>query len=145
MKASMERQRVAITVRGVAQDADEQTIEQSYQGYYAFRNNTHFISYEEFSPQEGDSAPRSSTLLKIKGNAIELVKKGALTTRMVFDTQNHHDAAYQTPYGTFQLRIVTERLSVRRDGQDFHIQLQYSLHLDDKPLSQNNTEISIQF
>ena len=110
----MEKQKIQVMVRGIQHDISEEGIEQIYHGYYSFRNDTHYINYEEFYDMEQPSIT-GTTLLKIKGGCVHMLKKGAVTTRMEFDTAKPFLTSYQTPYGAFQMEIITDKLKIHRE------------------------------
>lgn len=141
----MEKRKVQLVLRSTQHDISEKPIEQIYDGFYSFRNNTHFISYEEIYDSEAGSAAGGTSLIKIKPDSLYLLKKGAITTRMEFDTSNNHFTSYQTPYGTFQLEIITDELNMQQSGEDISLKINYRLNMDGKPLSRYLMEISVHF
>lgn len=141
----MEKQPVQIIIRGNQQDISEEMIEQRYQGYYSYRNDTHFISYEECYNEGEASALGGTSLLKIKNGTVHMLKKGAVTTRMEFDTHKNHYTPYQTPYGVFQMEISTDSLTIRREGEDFLIHISYELHMEGQLLSKCSIDIQVRF
>lgn len=145
MGKEMEKQEVQVLVRGIQHDISDEAIEQIYQGHYAYRQNTHYIRYAEIDENGVQSAANGSNLLKIKDNSIHLIKKGMITTRMEFDTLKNYRSSYQTPYGTFQMEIATEKLSVSQDREGIHLDIAYQLSMNDRPLSQCSLEIHVRF
>ena len=141
----MEKREVQVIVRGTQHDISDEMIEQIYHGHYSYRNNTHYISYAETDESGKESSVSGTSLIKIKDNSVYLLKKGAITTRMEFDTTKNHFTPYQTPYGTFQMEIVTEKLTVHRNGEDIRITISYQLNMDEKPLSRCSIEIVVLF
>lgn len=139
------KQPVQIIIQGQQHDISEEILEQRCPGYYSFRNNTHYISYEESPDNSEQAGPSGASLLKIKNNTVQILKKGAVTTRMEFDTQKNHYTSYHTPYGVFQLEISTEKLSICREGRDFLIHISYALHMEGQPLSKCSTDIQVRF
>jgi len=141
----MEKRKVRVILRGTQHDISNETIEQNHHGYYYYRNNTHYISYTEIDEAGEQSSPSGTSLLKIKDSSVYLLKKGAITTRMEYDTEKNHFTPYQTPYGTFQMEIATNQLTVRREGEDIHLDINYQLKMDGKPLSRCSIEIQVLF
>ena len=141
----MEKQPVQVIIRGHQQDISEEIIEQRCRGYYSYRNGTHFISYEECYENGKKAGTEGFSLLKIKNNTVHILKKGAITTRMEFDTHKNHYTPYQTPYGVFQMEISTDSLTIRREGEDFLIHISYELHMEGQLLSKCSIEIQVRF
>ncbi|MCI8338498.1 MAG: DUF1934 domain-containing protein [Lachnospiraceae bacterium] len=141
----MEKQEVQLLVRGTQQDISDQTIEQIYHGQYAFRQNTHYIRYAEIDENGVQSPASGSNLLKIKDRSVHLIKKGMITTRMEFDPLKKYRSSYQTPYGTFQMEIATEKLTMSQDEEGIHLDIAYQLNMDERPLSQCSLELHITF
>lgn len=143
MRKRMEKQEVQVLVRGTQHDISHQAIEQIYDGHYAFRQNTHYIRYAEIDEHGVQSAANGCNLLKIKDESVHLIKKGMITTRMEFDTLKKYRSSYQTPYGTFQMEISTEKLIVSQDKEGIHVDIAYQLNMDERPLSQCSLEIHV--
>ncbi len=141
----MEKQEVQLLVRGSQQDISDQAIEQIYHGHYAFRQNTHYIRYAEIVENGVHSPASGSNLLKIKDKSVHLIKKGMITTRMEFDPLKKYRSSYQTPYGTFQMEIATEKLTMSQDEEGIHLDIAYQLNMDERPLSQCSLELHITF
>lgn len=141
----MEKHRVQVVIRGTQQDVSEESIQQIYQGVYSFRNGSHYIRYEESYQEEGESQSKGLSLLKIKEDTILMSKKGAITTKMQFDPGKITYTPYQTPYGTFQMEVITTDLTIRRKDKDFLISIHYQLNMDNQPLSQCSIEIEVKF
>lgn len=141
----MDKHRVQMVIRGTQHDVSEESIEQIYQGEYSFRNGSHYIRYEECYQGEGDPLSTGLNLLKIKEDTILISKKGAISTKMQFDPGKTTYTPYQTPYGTFQMEVITTDLTICRKGKDFHISIHYQLNMDGQPLSQCSIEIEVKF
>lgn len=75
-------------------------------GEYYYRNNTHYLLYEE--QMEGLDEPIHN-LVKIRPGHMEVRKKGPVQTNMIFETEKQNMACYQTPYGPIQMDITTTR------------------------------------
>ena len=74
-----------------------------------------------------------------------MLKKGSVTTRMEFDTAKPFLTSYQTPYGTFQMEIITDDLKILREEKDFLISIKYHMNMDGSFYSHCSTEIQIKF
>lgn len=137
----MENQ-VQLTVTGHQKDefgAETVTATKAVAEYYE-RNGTTYIFYEEIP--EGTGAVIKNTI-KFKNNVLELTKKGALNTRMVFDTENDFRVDYQTPFGCLQMDIHTVLVACTfREGLP-QITAEYTLTSEENLLSRSIVTISL--
>ena len=83
-------------------------------GEYYYRNNTHYLLYEE--QMEGLDEPIHN-LVKIRPGHMEVRKKGPVQTNMVFETEKQNMACYQTPYGPIQMDITTTGVNLGEEEE----------------------------
>lgn len=125
---------VRITVRGVQRDDAGETgsTETTATGEYYFRNGSHYIFYEETAE---DSGERIKNSLKLKGGLMELNRKGAVNSRMVFETGKSHVLDYATPFGLLRMETVTARILCSSEEACLRIRAEYELWADGRRLS----------
>lgn len=78
-------------------------------GTYSVVNGKEYIRYEEVYD---DSQERSSSIIKIDGDSVEVTKKGVVSTKMRFTMGSKNMTYYQTPYGNMSLGIITKVLKL---------------------------------
>ena len=93
---------------------------------YYFRNDTHYLLYEE--PVEGSSQSVKTTL-KIRKKCVEILKKGPVQVHMAFEQGKTNTTHYDTPYGNIPVGISTDEIHMTADEHDIHVELSYSLDL----------------
>ena len=76
-------------------------------GTYSVVNGKEYIRYEEVYD---DSQERSSSIIKIDGDSVEVTKKGVVSTKMRFTMGSKNMTYYQTPYGNMSLGIITKSI-----------------------------------
>lgn len=133
---------VQLTVTGRQKDefGTESVTETKAVAEYYKKNGTTYIFYEEVP--EGSNSIIKNTI-KFKNNVLELTKKGALNTRMVFDAENDFRMDYQTPFGCLQMDIHTESVNCTlRDGLP-QITATYTLTTEENLLSRSNVSINL--
>lgn len=125
---------VRITVRGVQRDdtAEISRTEIIVPGEYYLKNGSHYLFYEETAE---DSGERTKNSLKLKGNVLELNRKGALNSRMVFETGKSHVADYATPFGMLRMETVTSRILCTKEETRLRIRAEYELWADGVKMS----------
>ena len=131
---------VLLTLTGLSLDesGQETVTRQTVKAQYAFREGRHFFRYEE---QEDPASSPTLCLLKLQEGYLELSKKGAVYTRMVFENGKEHRTDYVTPFGNLWLGICTHRagfthLPAGADPVFLQYVIQYTLALEGQPLGE---------
>lgn len=134
---------VKITVKGTQWDdaGGSGSTETTVFGEYYFRNGSHYIFYEERAEDFGGNIKNS---IKLKGDLLELNRKGAVNSRMVFETGKSHVTDYATPYGMLRLETVTSRILCVEEEHSMQIKVEYELWADGVRVSQCRLTIRIE-
>ncbi len=133
---------VKLTVIGRQTDefGNETVTETKTGAEYYNKNGTLYIFYEEIP--EGTTAVIKNTI-KLKNNVLELTKKGALNTRMVFDCAHDFRMDYQTPFGCLQMDIHTISVTCGFIEELPQITAEYTLSTDENLLSRSVVTIHL--
>ncbi len=130
-------------MKGVQRDDAGETgsTETVVTGEYYFRNGSHYILYEETAE---DSGERVKSSLKLKGNLLELNRKGAVNSRMVFETGKRHVLDYATPFGLLRMETVTSQILCTEKENRLRIRAEYELWADGRKVSSCRLTIRIE-
>jgi len=109
-------------------------------GTYSVINGKEYIRYEEVYD---DSQERSSSIIKIDGDSVEVTKKGVVSTKMRFTMGSKNMTYYQTPYGNMSLSIITKSLEIERTEDTISIYLVYGMEVNCEHLSDCDMQITI--
>ena len=109
-------------------------------GTYSVVNGKEYIRYEEVYD---DSQERSSSIIKIDGDSVEVTKKGVVSTKMRFTMGSKNMTYYQTPYGNMSLGIITKSLEIERTEDTISIYLVYGMEVNCEHLSDCDMQITI--
>lgn len=133
-----------LTIVGIQRDEDgaESRIESAAPAEYGFRGGSHYILYEESSDSPGET---TQNIIKLKDNILELTRKGAVSTRMLFEPGREHTTLYATAFGSLPLGVVTDALKSSVSEYDFQIRAEYSLTSRGRPVSRCNIFIKFEF
>lgn len=125
---------IRITIRGTQWDDAGQSDSTvlTVSGEYYFTNGSHYIFYQE---TEKDSGEHIKNSLKLKGNMLELNKKGAVNCRMVFEAGKSHAMDYATPFGLLRMETVTSRILCSSEETSLRIRAEYELWADGRRMS----------
>lgn len=133
-----------ITVTGSQQGeaGEELTTVVTAQAEYYTRDSTHYILYDEVL-KDTDGVVKN--YIKFKGGLLELTRKGAVSTRMVFQPGQEYMTLYSTPCGALPLGVLTETLESDVQENMLQIRAGYTLTSQGIPLSKNKIHIKMVF
>ena len=120
---------VIVSIQGLQFDAaqnDEELdkIETIYPGEYYFRNQAHYVLYEECL--EGQDEPVKN-MIKIRPQELVLTKKGPVNVQMVFDEGKKTMRSYATPFGNMLIAMDTTKVDVDENGDNVNVHIEYAL------------------
>ena len=120
---------VLLAISGIqtSVDAEEDAVEVFTPGEYYYRNDKHFLLYEEVT--EGFSET-TKNIIKISDNYMELTKKGVTNVHMVFEKNKKNVTYYNTPYGSVQIGIEAKKVEVRECDSQIHMEVEYVLEMN---------------
>lgn len=132
--------RVELTIRGLhAQDgADEIPVETAVPAEYFKKSDSHYLFYQE--RQEGMEMP-SKCRIKFRPGLVELTRRGAVDTRMVFEEGRKHMSHYSMPCGELLLGIDTKRVSLQEQEDGIRVEVDYSLEIEGEHQSDSRIEL----
>ena len=134
------KKNVVITVRGLQPEVDaDEPIEVISAGTYMRKEDTHYLSYEEAD----ENGNMTKNRIKITPGAIEMVKKGAVTTQMVFLLGEKQYACYATLFGDLTLGITTKTISVTDTGDSLLTELRYGLEINGEHVSDCELDVEV--
>lgn len=100
-------------------------------GSYYYRNGKHYILYDEV--MEGCTDHIHNTV-KIGEESLEVIKKGASNTHMVFEKNKKNVTCYATPFGNLSVGIMAHRIRIDESDTDIDVEVGYSLDVNDEYL-----------
>ena len=133
---------VMITIRGLQSgpDTEGEPIEMTTTGEYFYKNNKHYILYEEV--MDGETATTKNRI-KIANGYMELTKSGLLSVTMVFEEDKKHVAHYTTPYGTLLMGIEAKKVDITESENEILIAVDYALELNEEHAADCDIQITI--
>lgn len=107
-------------------------------GEYFYRNDTHYLLYEETDENGNETSSR----IKIKQGVVELTKKGDVNVHMIFETGKKNLTNYQTSYGTLAIGLYTDEIRFEEEKDCLHLKISYQLEINFMPMAE--CEISLE-
>lgn len=126
-----------------ASDGQDDQMEFVTEGEMSERNGVLYLMYEE---SEISGMPGCKTRLKIKDDYVSMKRLGTKTipagTEMEFAPGKVFTGPYDTPYGSFEMEVVTNKIvnGLTADGGSVHIDYKMSL----KGLVESHNQLSIE-
>lgn len=143
MKNNIENKNVQITIKGTQHDISDSSMETTYLGSYRQLAGKHVISYNEYFEEDGAPPSTNANLIKIDNGTIHITKKGTVNTQMHFESGKKHHGIYQTPFGSFDMVIHTEKLAILETEQGLVADILYTLSLNHCPVSKCTIQIKV--
>ena len=119
---------------------EEHITELETTGLFFEKNGNLYIMYDEVDPDDG--AVTGNTL-KIHGSTVEINRKGAVKSHMLFESGSATDTSYITSFGILHFQLQTHEVTVILGESVGEIRLVYDLFQDDILLFQCSMSIKI--
>lgn len=133
---------VMVTLSGFQMaESEEDTVELVQAGEYYMRGGTHYIVFEEIV--EG-SAQTIKTMLKVKDRCLEVQKRGAVVTNMIFSEGKTQSGTYSVPYGSFLISIRTARVQIREEEERLEVTAAYGLSINGVHSADCNIKVKVE-
>ena len=120
---------VIINISGLQLDAGtEEPIELMTTGDYYLKNGKHYVIYDELT----DDSQVVKNRLKISPKVVEVTKKGASSSHMVFERGKKNMTFYTTPFGTLQMGIVATGMELNESDNNINMKVDYALDMNEE-------------
>lgn len=140
------KKNVKVSISGIQNNDNEETVEVVSVGEMMQRDDHICVSYEEAADNAaGVDCQLVKSMLKVKPDQIEIIKKGAAQTHMVFIEDRDTISYYSTPFGELEVAIHTDRLERREWDNGFQILLEYALEINASHMSNCNVDIRVDY
>lgn len=133
---------VIVKIKGKQVYPEGETVETMTEaaGEYYLRNGAHYIMFEE---KEAGFTQSTKSMLKVRGEHVELKKKGLVQSNMVFEEGKLHASEYKTPFGVVPMEVKTKRIHILEEENALTVQLVYQLMANEEPMADCDIEIQI--
>ncbi len=134
---------VFVTIKGMHttnEEADDTEI--LIPGEYYFRNDKHFICYEEVSEPTGE---KSKSVMKLGGDVVELTKRCTNAARLIFEKDKKNYSLYGTGVGDLYLGVETKdiQMVMSEDNRRIDVKISYSLEINEQKISDCEVNIVV--
>ena len=131
---------VIINISGLQLDAGtEEPIELMTTGDYYLKNGKHYVIYDELT----DDSQVVKNRLKNSPKVVEVTKKGASSSHMVFERGKENLTYYDTPFGSLLLGINTSKIDLEEKEDSMALHIDYGLSINSDHVSDCSIDVSI--
>ncbi|MCD7766172.1 MAG: DUF1934 domain-containing protein [Lachnospiraceae bacterium] len=142
----------AARLGGAAEGNSDDSVEVFSPGKYYFRNGKHYVEYEE--PEDGDMTDGTSgtagasggdikTRITLRGRRLEVIRKGIVNTKMVFEEGVKNTCWYDTVAGSLLMGIDVKKMQITESEELIEILVDYALEANYEHLTDNSIRIRI--
>ena len=128
---------VLISISGLQfEDEDNEPIEVVTSGNYYFKNNKHYIIYDEYI----DDAELEVTknMMIISKDKISLSKSGPASVNMLFEPGRDTETYYNTPFGSLVIGLSNSKINATHEDNLIDVNIQYDLSINYSHVSNCN-------
>jgi len=134
---------VKVVVTGSQVGTTNEVITTENQGTLLYKAPYFYVSYEE--KLDKDSDKNSKTILRYTKEELRVTRKGEVICSLEFGNERSHRSIYMTPYGEFELEMVTDsfKSELIENGAYFHVD--YKIGMNNMPLEKQHLEVLIRY
>ncbi len=129
-----------VDIRESATDEELDLIETICPGEYYFRNDGHFIMYDELVD---GFAGTIKNMIKLRDREFTISKKGPVNVQMVFSEGKKTMADYHTPFGNIMVALDTKKVEAKETEDDLDISIEYGLEANYQFIADCNITVHI--
>lgn len=132
---------VLISIYGLQfSSGSEDTVELITVGNYFFKNEKHYILYDEMI--EGFSGITKNTI-KFSNDTVDIIKKGITNVHMTFEINQKSLTYYDTPFGNLLIGINTKEIDIDEKEDKIQLVINYALDINYEFVADCNIKITV--
>lgn len=117
-----------------------ENVEMLAQGKHYIKNNRHYLLYDEI---DDDSGIITKNTIKFNETCAEVIRKGLISGKLVFDKGNNNQSLYSTPYGDLLVEIMTKDVRMEQNQENVNLRIDYEMYANNSKVSDHTIEIDI--
>lgn len=129
----------AFTIKGIqTADGERDVTELDVVGNYTRTDKGYLIEYSDYAAPEFNR-----TVISFNDDTLIMTKLGEINTEMFFKEGTRTNCDYQTPYGSFEIGIFTNKLAIKADDKGARIKLEYNIDFNYGFAAVNELDIKV--
>ena len=128
---------VLISISGLQLEVqDDEPIEVVTSGNYYYKNNKHYILYDEYIDDSELEVTKNKMI--ISDDKISLTKSGPASVNMLFEPGKDTVTYYNTPFGSLVIGLSNSKIDAKHEEDLIDINIQYDLSINYSHVSNCN-------
>lgn len=128
---------VLISISGLQLEVqDDEPIEVVTSGNYYYKNNKHYILYDEYIDDSELEVTKNKMI--ISDDKISLTKSGPASVNMLFEPGKDTVTYYNTPFGSLVIGLSNSKIDAKHEENLIDINIQYDLSINYSHVSNCN-------
>lgn len=120
---------VLISISGLQLEVqDDEPIEVVTSGNYYYKNNKHYILYDEYIDDSELEVTKNKMI--ISDDKISLTKSGPASVNMLFEPGKDTVTYYNTPFGSLVIGLSNSKIDAKHEENLIDINIQYDLSIN---------------
>lgn len=131
---------VLLSVKGTQViDGEKDTVEVITAGTWYEKNGKQYLVYEE-TYEEMQVTTKNT--VKISPDLVEVTKKGAISSKMIYERGKQHMSNYVTPMGLIVLGITTKDIFVEANAEKLQVEIEYAMEMNGQFVSNSTLSMT---
>lgn len=114
------------------------TVETMVPGKHYIKGGKHYLLYDEIDPDNGETTKNT---IKFTDSYAEVIRKGTVNARLVFEEGKNNQSIYSTPFGELLVEVLTKDIKVKESETDVNLNIDYELYANNSKVSDSNIDI----
>lgn len=127
-------------LKNASSDEELDRIETICPAEYYYRNDAHFLLYEELVE---DFPTPIKNMIKLRDKEFTLTKKGPLNAQMVFSEGKKTMTDYVTPFGNILIALDTKKICMEESSDSMKIHIAYGLEANYQFIADCNITVEV--
>ena len=85
----------------------------------------------------------TTTAFSIRDDTVALTRTGLINSQLVFQRGRRNSSLYETPWGTMQVDVFTNRLVYQLDSRGGVLEIKFSISVDHQVTGENQFKIRV--
>lgn len=117
---------VIVSIKGLQFANEDEAVELVASGKYYFKNNKHYVCYEEIM----DENKITKSTIIIDGKDVDVIRRGETSSHLMFQEHKKNTTYYQLPFGSMLMGINTTQVNIKENEDKINIDIKYGLEIN---------------